>query len=53
MDKHNLNEDETDSVRVIYFVHHNKLSLGFREPKTFIEAWNGTAWKKWKLALKS
>jgi hypothetical protein len=41
MYKHNVVEDEAETVRIIYFFHHNELSSDFGEPKTFEAAWNG------------
>jgi hypothetical protein len=51
MDKQNLVEDESDSVKEIHFVHQNELSSDFGEPKTFKEAWNGKDGEKWKPSM--
>jgi hypothetical protein len=53
MDKPNVAEDNEETVKVIYFMHHNELSSDFGEPKTFKEAWNGTEPEKWKPSMGS
>jgi hypothetical protein len=53
MDKQNVVEDDEETVKVIYFVHHNELSSDFGEPKTFKEAWNGSEREKWKPSMGS
>jgi hypothetical protein len=53
MDKQNLVEDDSETVKEIHFVHQNELSSDFGEPKTFKEAWNGNDREKWKPSMGS
>ena len=53
MDKQNVVEENSDSLREIHFVHQNELSSDFGEPKTFKEAWFGPEQEKWRPSMRN
>jgi hypothetical protein len=50
MDKQNVVEDDEETVKVIYFVHHE---LSSDLENRFGEAWNGSEREKWKPSMGS